>query len=115
MSDLKILQEKIEAAWQNRDLLKEDDHKQAVLDTLDLVDRGELRCAEPTDDDWKVNDWVKKGVILYFPIAEMDTHEVGIFEYHDKIPLKHDFAERGIRVVPPATIRYGRTSLRGWW
>lgn len=68
---------------------------------------GELRCAEPTEDGWQINEWVKKGVVLYFPIQKMETLEAGIFEYHDKIPLKKGYKEKGIRVVPHAVARHG--------
>ena len=74
---------------------------------VDLLDKGTLRVAEPVSDGWQVNEWVKKAVVLYFPIQKMETLEAGIFEYHDKIPLKRNFAERGIRVVPNAVARHG--------
>jgi 2,3,4,5-tetrahydropyridine-2-carboxylate N-succinyltransferase len=72
-----------------------------------LLDEGKLRVAEPTSEGWQVNEWVKKAVVLYFLIQKMKTLEAGIFEYHDKIPLKSGFAEKGIRVVPNAVARYG--------
>lgn len=102
------LQNIIEAAWENRALLKETDTQAAIREVIELLDKGKLRVAEPnTEGEWQVNDWVKKGVILYFPIQAMETIEVGIFEFHDKIPLKRDYAALGVRVVPPAVARHG--------
>ncbi|MCG8761876.1 2,3,4,5-tetrahydropyridine-2,6-dicarboxylate N-succinyltransferase [Tenacibaculum finnmarkense] len=101
------LQDIIEKAWNNRDLLKEETTINAIRKVVDLLDAGTLRVAEPTDNGWQVNEWVKKAVVLYFPIQKMETLEAGIFEYHDKIPLKKNFAEKGIRVVPNAVARHG--------
>ena len=75
--------------------------------TIAALDRGELRVAEKRDDEWIVNEWVKKAILLYFRVRRMEPLEVGPFLYHDKIPLKFDYAERGVRVVPPATARFG--------
>ncbi|KGL63087.1 2,3,4,5-tetrahydropyridine-2,6-dicarboxylate N-succinyltransferase [Polaribacter sp. Hel1_85] len=97
----------IESAWDNRDLLKEQNTINTIRKVVDLLDDGKLRVAEPVDGGWQVNEWVKKAVVLYFPIQKMETLEAGIFEYHDKIPLKKNFAERGIRVVPNAVARHG--------
>jgi 2,3,4,5-tetrahydropyridine-2,6-dicarboxylate N-succinyltransferase len=97
----------IEAAWDDRSLLKNADTQAAIRSLIEALDKGKVRVAEPTADGWQVNDWVKKGVILYFPIQQMETIEVGIFEFHDKIALKRDFAAQGVRVVPPAVARYG--------
>jgi len=104
---MKEIREIIEAAWDNRDLLKEAKTIQTIQQVVDLLDKGTLRVADPTTSGWQVNEWVKKAVVLYFPIQKMDTLEAGIFEYHDKIPLKRNFAERGIRVVPNAVARHG--------
>lgn len=101
------LRNAIEKAWDNRDLLKENETQEAIRKVIDLIDKGELRCAEPKEDGWQINEWVKKGVVLYFPIQKMETQEVGIFEYHDKIPLKKGYKEKGIRVVPHAVARHG--------
>ncbi|MCI2227779.1 2,3,4,5-tetrahydropyridine-2,6-dicarboxylate N-succinyltransferase [Polaribacter sp. MSW13] len=101
------IREIIESAWENRDLLKEQKTIDTIRKVVDLLDKGALRVAEPTIDGWQVNEWVKKAVVLYFPIQKMETLEAGIFEYHDKIPLKRNFAERGIRVVPNAVARHG--------
>ncbi|MCP9201082.1 2,3,4,5-tetrahydropyridine-2,6-dicarboxylate N-succinyltransferase [Gramella sp. GC03-9] len=101
------LKAKIEEAWENRDLLKNTDTTDTIRKVVDLLDKGELRVAEPTKDGWQVNEWVKKAVVLYFPIQKMETLEAGIFEYHDKIPLKNGYKEKGIRVVPNAVARHG--------
>ncbi len=96
------------AAWDNRELLKEKSTVDAVEAIVDLVDKGELRVAEPTGEGkWKTNEWVKKAIILYFPLRNMETLESGIFEYHDKMRLKTNYKELGVRVVPPAVARYG--------
>jgi len=97
----------IEKAWENRELLKESKVKEALEALIKDLDEGKIRVAEPSEDGWKVNEWVKKGVILYFPIKKMETIEVGPFEFHDKIPLKKNYKELGIRVVPHAIARYG--------
>ena len=104
MEDLKNL---IEEAWENRDLLHDKDTIVGIRKVIDLLDAGELRCAEPTTKGWQVNEWVKKAVVLYFPIQKMETLEAGIFEYHDKIPLKKEYKKRDIRVVPNAVARHG--------
>jgi len=105
MSDL---QTTIEQAWEDRELLRADITKEAIRDVIEQLDKGKLRVAEPTTDgEWKVNDWVKKAVVLYFPIQEMKTIEVGMFEFHDKIPLKSGYKELGVRVVPHAIARHG--------
>lgn len=101
------LRNTIERAWENRELLKENATQDAIKKVIDLLDNGELRCAEPTSNGWQINEWVKKGVVLYFPIQKMKTLEAGIFEYHDKIPLKRGFKAKGIRVVPNAVARHG--------
>ncbi len=101
------LQQIIESAWDNRELLNDSKTTDTIRHVVDLLDKGELRVAEPIEGGWQVNEWVKKAVVLYFPIQKMETLEAGIFEYHDKIPLKRNFAERGIRVVPNAVARHG--------
>lgn len=101
------LQSIIEKAWDNRELLQEETTINAIRKVVDLLDAGDLRVAEPTDNGWQVNEWVKKAVVLYFPIQKMETLEAGIFEYHDKIPLKRGYEAKGIRVVPNAVARHG--------
>ncbi len=108
-----MLQNIIEQAWENRDLIKEEATQQAIRDVVELLDKGKLRTAEPTENRWKVNDWVKKAVILYFPIQKMETIEVGPFEFHDKMLLKRNYAELGVRVVPHAVARYGSYLAKG--
>ena len=101
------LQSIIENAWNDRSQLKNEETINAIRRVIDLIDSGSLRVAEPIEGGWQVNEWVKKAVVLYFPIQKMETFEVGIFEYHDKIPLKRNYAEKGIRVVPHAVARHG--------
>ena len=101
------LQKNIEAAWDNRELLKEESTQKNIREVVALLDEGKLRGAEPTSSGWQVNEWVKKAVVLYFPIQKMEVLEAGIFEYHDKIPLKKGYKEKGIRVVPNAVARHG--------
>ncbi|MBO4244754.1 MAG: 2,3,4,5-tetrahydropyridine-2,6-dicarboxylate N-succinyltransferase, partial [Bacteroidales bacterium] len=113
------IQEIIEEAFENRDLLQNTEVRKAILQVIEQLDKGELRVAEPIEDAgnatirWQVNEWVKKAVLMYFPICDMQTMEVGPFEYHDKIPLKHDYASKGVRVVPPAVARYGSYLAKG--
>ena len=101
------LKQIIEKAWDNRELLQEEATQTAIREVIELIDNGQLRCAEPVGEDWQVNEWVKKAVVMYFPIQKMETLEAGIFEYHDKMELKRNYAEKGIRVVPNAVARYG--------
>ena len=101
------LQNSIENAWENRELLKTSETQAAIREVINLIDQGKLRCASPGNDGWIINEWVKKAVVLYFPIQKMEVLEAGIFEYHDKIPLKRGYQEKGIRVVPHAVARHG--------
>ena len=103
----------IEEAWDHRELLREETVQQAIFEVIDQLDRGILRVAQFESGQWKVNDWVKKAVILYFPIREMETIEVPPFEFHDKIPLKQGYKAKGVRVVPHAVARYGAYISRG--
>ncbi len=107
------LQSIIENAWDNRELLKNEETQNAVRQIIDLLDEGKLRVAEPVENGWQVNEWVKKAVVMYFPIQKMETIEVGIFEFHDKIPLKRNYAEKGVRVVPHAIARHGSYVSKG--
>ena len=97
----------IEEAWDCRQLLTDAAYKEAVIHTVDQLDKGVLRVAERDADGWHVNEWVKKAVLLYFGVCGMEQCEVGPFEFHDKIPLKHNYAESGVRVVPHAVARHG--------
>ncbi len=103
----------IEKAWEDRELLKEAATQIAIREVIELLDKGTLRVAEPAGDKWQVNDWVKKAVILYFPIQKMETIEVGPFEFHDKMRLKQNYAGLGVRVVPHAVARYGAFLAKG--
>ncbi len=100
-------EEAILAAWDDRSLLERKLYRSAVEETIEAIDSGKLRCAEPEGDGWKVNEWVKKAVVLYFPIRKMETIEVGPFEFHDKMRLKTGYREKNVRVVPHAIARYG--------
>ena len=97
----------IETAWKNRNLLEEKATKTCIKNIIEEIDKGRMRAAEPTINGWQVNDWVKKAVILYFPIQKMKTIEVGPLEFHDKMKLKSAYADLGVRVVPHAVARYG--------
>lgn len=110
MSNLKSI---IESAWEDRSLLQKQETQQAIRAVLEELDKGRLRVAEPEGDQWKVNNWIKKAVVLYFPIQKMDTIAVGPFEFHDKIPLKKDYASQGVRVVPHAIARHGAFLEKG--
>lgn len=101
------LQQTIEAAWNDRSLLQSAATINAIEEVIAMLDKGHLRVAEPKAEGWQVNDWVKKAVILYFPIRKMETLEVGPFEFHDKMALKKNYAEQQVRVVPTAVARYG--------
>ena len=103
----KNLKQNIEAAWENRSLLKLPDVQKNIEEVIELLDKGSLRTAEPIKGKWKVNEWIKKAVILYFPIRKMETIEIGPFEFHDKMVLKTNYADLGVRVVPHAVSRYG--------
>ena len=110
---MKELRTLVEQAWEDRDLLSKGETQSAIRKVIDLIDAGELRCAEPAEGGWQINEWVKKAVVLYFPIQKMETLEVGIFEYHDKIPLKKGYREKGVRVVPHAVARHGAFIAKG--
>ncbi len=97
----------IEKAWDDRSLLNTSEVRDSVFQIVDLLDKGLLRVAEPFENEWKVNEWIKKAVIMYFPLRQMEVIEAGPLEFHDKIPLKHNYKELGVRVVPHAVARYG--------
>lgn len=107
------MHQRIIAAWENRELLQEKEVQEAIRYTIEQLDKGKIRVAEPTEKGWKVNEAVKKAVLLYFPLQQMQTTEVGMFEYHDKMALKKDYASQGVRVVPPAVARYGAYLAEG--
>jgi len=107
------LKQQIEAIWDNRSLLEQSASKEAIRSVVEMLDKGTLRVAEPAESGWKVNEWIKKAVILYFPIQQMETIEVGPFEFHDKIKLKKNYKELGVRVVPHAVARHGAYLSKG--
>jgi 2,3,4,5-tetrahydropyridine-2-carboxylate N-succinyltransferase len=108
------MKEIIEKAWADRSLLQQKETTDTIRHIIEELDKGRLRVAEPkADGSWQVNEWIKKAVILYFPIQKMKTMEVGPFEYHDKMELKKDYEKLGIRVVPPAAARYGAYLSKG--
>lgn len=111
--NLASLQQQIEHAWENREHLKNEETQETIKTVIHLLDCGIIRVAEPTQNDWKVNEWVKKAVILYFPICNMTIQEAGPMEFHDKMPLKREFDQLGVRVVPPATARKGSFIEKG--
>lgn len=113
MAFMSQLQNTIEAAWNDRSMLSDPAVQQAIEEVIELLDKGKIRVAEPNGDEWKVNDWVKKAVILYFPIRKMETLEAGPMEFHDKMALKRNYAELGVRVVPHAIARYGAYLAKG--
>lgn len=104
MSELKSL---IQEAWNNRELLKENNYSEAVRKLIEEVDKGRLRTASPTEDGWQVNEWVKQGVLMYFAIQQMQTYSLPPFEFYDKMLLKSGYAALGVRAVPHAVARYG--------
>lgn len=104
---------RIEKAWDDRSLLQQQETIEAVREVVEQLDKGTLRVAEPNGDAWIVNEWVKKAVIMYFPIQQMETIEVGPFEFHDKIALKRNYKSLGVRVVPHAIARYGSFLSKG--
>jgi 2,3,4,5-tetrahydropyridine-2-carboxylate N-succinyltransferase len=103
----------IEAAWENRSLLEKSETQETIRAVINQLDSGELRVASPTERGWQVNEWVKKAVVLYFPIQQMETLEAGPMEFHDKMPLKKGYKEKGIRVVPHAIARHGAYISKG--
>lgn len=114
--DATQLQPLVEAAFRDRDLLRDPATERAVLDTIDALDRGDLRVAEPDyreDADWIVHAWVKQAILLYFALRQMEPSEAGPLAFHDKIPVKRGLAEAGVRVVPPGTVRHGAFLERG--
>ena len=108
-----MMREIIESAWNNRDLLEESETQETIRSVIEQLDKGKIRVAEPFENGWRVNEWIKKAVVLYFPIQKMETHEAGPLEFHDKIPLKSGYKEKGIRVVPHALSRHGSYISRG--
>jgi len=113
MTDITTLQQQIEAIWADRTLLHTIAAQQGIRHVVELLDKGTLRVAEPTETGWQINEWVKKAVILYFPIQQMETMNAGPMEFYDKIPLKRHFQELGVRVVPHGIARHGSYLAKG--
>lgn len=107
------MQEIIEKAWLNRDLLKEDATRECIREIIKLLDEGTMRVAEPGQNGWVVNEWIKKAVIMYFPIQGMETLHAGPMEFHDKMKLKTNYSALGVRVVPHGIARYGCYLAKG--
>jgi 2,3,4,5-tetrahydropyridine-2-carboxylate N-succinyltransferase len=107
------LKQRVEKIWEDRSLLQLPENQELIRSVIEKLDNGTLRVAEPLSDSWQVNEWVKKAVIMYFPIQQMETIEVGPFEFHDKIKLKNNYKEKGVRVVPHAIARYGSYLNKG--
>lgn len=114
MEETESIRQTIERAWNDREMLGQPATKKAIHTVVEQLDKGICRVAEPRQDGtWQVNDWIKKAVILYFPIQQMQVMETGIYEYHDKMELKRGYRELGVRVVPPAVARYGAYLAKG--
>ncbi len=111
--NIESLKEKVESAWENRSLLQENSTKNSIEAVVKELEEGKIRVAEKNNNQWHVNEWVKKAVILYFPIRNMQTIEVGPLEFHDKMKLKIGYKELGVRVVPHAIARYGSFLAQG--
>lgn len=110
---MESIQKIVEQVWETRELLAQQDVRKTIERVVELLDKGEIRVAEPTENGWVVNEWVKKAVIMYFPIKEMKVIEAGPMEFHDKIPLKSNYKQLGVRVVPHAVARYGSYLAKG--
>jgi len=108
-----LMQEMIEKAWENREMLNDSNVQKSIREIIEELDKGRIRVAEPIAEGWKVNEWVKKAVILYFPIQQMKTIELGPFEFHDKMQLKTGCAALGVRFVPHAVARFGSFIAKG--
>lgn len=113
LQSMNQLENIINNTWNDRTLLKSAESIAAIEHVIEQLDKGTLRVAEPTANDWKVNDWIKKAVILYFPTRQMETIEIGPLEFHDKMKLKKQYAQLGVRVVPHAVARYGAFLAKG--
>lgn len=103
----------IEKAWLDRSLLNDESVRKAINDTIDSLDKGKIRVSEKVNNEWVLNEWIKKAVLLYFPISKMEVIEVGPFEFHDKIKLKKCFASQEVRVVPHGIARFGSFLAKG--
>ena len=115
METMEALKRRIETIWEEKELLFEEENKDTVREVVELLDKGKLRVAEPTgkESEWVVNEWVKKALLMYFPIQNMRVLEAGPLEFYDKIPLKQNFKELGVRVAPTGVARYGSYLEKG--
>jgi len=113
MTEISNLKKLVEEAWENRQLLEYKEYFEAIAFVIQMLDEGDLRVAEPVGERWHVNDWIKKAVILYFPIRAMKEIKNDPFVYHDKMKLKTNYKELGVRVVPGASARYGAFLAKG--
>lgn len=115
----KKLQEWINKAWDNQNLLKDHGIQDAIREVIEMLDNGKVRVSEPIYnsrneiDRWQLNEWIKKAVLMYFPIQGLKKIEMGVFEFYDKIGLKKNFKELGVRIVPHALARYGAYLAKG--
>lgn len=107
------LKQIVEHAWEHREALNDSTTKDAINQIIEQLDQGKIRVAHPVENGWQVNDWIKKAVILYFPLRPMQKIEVGPFEFHDKMSLKKDYDVKGVRVVPHGLARYGAFLAKG--
>jgi len=107
------MQKIIEEAWENREMLRESNVQTSIRNVIELLDKGQLRVAEPTADGWQLNEWIKKAVLLYFTFQKLKTYEAGPMEFYDKMALKTNYKEQGVRVVPHGVARYGSYLAKG--
>lgn len=107
------LKQLVDQAWENRELLNQKEYIRGIEEVIDLLDKGQIRVAQPNENGWMVNEWVKKAVLMYFPIRKLEVMKAGSLEFYDKIPLKRDFSTLGVRAVPHAIARYGSYLARG--
>jgi 2,3,4,5-tetrahydropyridine-2,6-dicarboxylate N-succinyltransferase len=110
LDDLKV---RVGAAYAEREKLTEAFYAKAVRDVMSLLDAGAVRVAQKGPNGWEVNEWAKQAILLFFSLSDMKTYELPPFEFHDKIPIKKQLAEAGVRVVPPGVVRYGAFCERG--
>jgi 2,3,4,5-tetrahydropyridine-2,6-dicarboxylate N-succinyltransferase len=101
------MREQVEQAWENRELLTDKNYQEAIHQVIEHLDKGLIRIAEPVNGEWITHEWIKKAVLLYFPIMQNQVMHAGFMEFYDKIPLKRNFEDAKVRVVPPAFARYG--------
>lgn len=105
--NIEQLRQHVDLAWQDTEAMQQNSVQQSIHEILELLDRGIIRVAEPVQDTWIVHEWIRKAILIYFRITSTQSFDSGIFQYHDKIPLKKDFKELQVRVVPGAIARYG--------